>query len=171
VKTIAFILVAFSLLATPGGVADAAPDGRRAELRERLRSVRIARLVEALELDAGGAARLGPILDRGYDAIGAVVRQSGAARRELRLLVAAERPDDARINQLIDQLAQNRARIEALTAEMFRSARQVLTPRQVGRLVLALPEIERQLQQQIRRAARAGWRGDPADPLAGDEEP
>jgi len=153
-------------------VASAGPGERRAtrqeELREKLRAVRIARLVEALDLDANAAARLMPVLDRGYDAISAITRQSGAARRELRLLVAAERPDDARIIQLVDLLAQNRARIEQLTQEMFRGVRQVLTPKQLGRLVLILPEIERQLQQQIRRAVREGR---PSPPGPEDDEP
>lgn len=151
------IVVALTLLAS---VAAAGPGERRAaqkdELREKLRTVRIARLVEALDLDADTAARLMPVLDRGYDAISVVTRQSGAARRELRRLVASERPDDARINQLVDLLVANRARIEELTAEMLRGVRQVLTPRQVGKLVLVLPEIERQLQLQIRRAVRQG---------------
>lgn len=141
-------------------VVHAAPEDRRAArqdaIREKLRTVRIARLIEALDLDTAGAARLMPVLDRGYDEISAVSRQSGAARRELRALVVAERPDDARVNQLVDQLLGNRARIENLQQEMVRGVRKVLTPKQAGRLVLVLPEIERQLQQQIRRAARGG---------------
>lgn len=170
-RLVRLIVLALGLMVavTP---AHAGPGERRAareQLREKLRAVRIARLVEALNLDGDTAARLMPVLDRGYDAISAISRQSGAARRELRILLASERPernDDARILQLVDQLAENRARIEQLTAEMLRGVRQVLTPRQVGKLVLVLPEIEKQLQLQIRRAARQAGAlpgGDPDD--------
>jgi Spy/CpxP family protein refolding chaperone len=145
-----------------GSVASAAPEGRRAALREKVRATRIARIIETLRLDAAEAARLQPILDRGYDEIGRVSRQSGAARRELRALLASPSPDDARINQLIDLLAQNRTRIDQIQQEMIRGVRQVMTPVKAGWLVLTLPEIERQLQQQIRRAARGAFQGAPA---------
>ena len=163
----AIVLVVVAL----GAVAEAAPEGRRAArrdaLREKVRAVRMARLVDALQLDAAEAARLSPILDRGYDEIARVARESAVVRRELRALVATAQPDSARIDQLIDLLVGHRARIDQLQLEMLRGVRQVMSPRQAGRLVLVLPQIERQLQQQIRRAAQQNGAADPA-PL--DEE-
>src|SRR5262249_24475540 len=134
----------------------AIPGGVRDEIKEKVRALRIARVIEALDLDENGAARLMPILNRAYDQIGEVAKDSGQARRELRSLVGAERRDEARINKLVDRLLANNMKIDELENQMIVDVRRVLTPSQVARQVVVLPEINHQIQQQIRAAARPG---------------
>jgi Spy/CpxP family protein refolding chaperone len=165
------ILVLCLALAAP--LAHAAPGGgngraARDEVREKIRALRIARVIEALDLDEQGAARLAPILDRAYDDIAAVAKDSGEARRELRVLVLAQPPDDARMNRLIDRLLANKQKIDALESGIIVQVRKVLTPAQVGRLVVVLPEINHQIQQQIRKAVRGGAPGQPGGGPEGD---
>jgi Spy/CpxP family protein refolding chaperone len=126
----------------------------RERIREKLKVLRMARVVEALELDERTSARLMPIINKAYDDIGAVAKDAGQARRELRRLIESGSNDPQPINALIDRLVANKMRVDQLETEMFRDVRKVLTPQQLARLVLILPEINRELQQQIRRAAR-----------------
>jgi Spy/CpxP family protein refolding chaperone len=152
-------------LAGPGGNGKA---GAREVIREKIRALRIARIIEALDLDEAGAARVAPVLDRAYDEIAAVTRDSGEARRELRVLVLAQPADEARINHLVDRLLANKTKIDALENAMLVQVRKVLTAVQVARLVVVLPEINHQIQQQIRRALRPGG---PGTPPGANEDP
>jgi Spy/CpxP family protein refolding chaperone len=164
------ICVVLSLLGSLAAVAHAGPgQAKRDEIREKIRALRIARLIQVLDLDERGAARLTPIVDRGYDQIAAIAKDSGAARRELRLLVVAHPPDDVKINRLVDRLLANKARVEAVESSMLADMRRVLSPVQVARLVVVLPEINHQIQQQIRRAAGLGAGAN--RPGAPDEHP
>src|SRR5262245_36242059 len=149
-------------LALVPAIAAAQPGRAREELKQRVRTMKIAAIVGALDLDEQGAARLVPVLSRAYDAMAPIVRDSGEARRELRALLAAgeTRPgdprDDPRIDQLVERLLVDRQKMEATQVQMLRDARRVLSARQAARLVLVLPEVDRQIAQRIRRAAAAG---------------
>ncbi len=158
-----FFALCLALAAPVAHAAPGGPNGPRAaardEVRETIRALRIARIIEALDLDEPGAARLAPILDRAYDDIAVVAKDSGEARRELRMLVTVQPPDDARMNRLIDRLLANKQKVDALENGMIVQLRKVLTPTQVGRLVVVLPEINHQIQQQIRKAVRGGGPG------------
>jgi Spy/CpxP family protein refolding chaperone len=153
----------FILCALGAPIAHGQP-GVRDEVKEKVRALRIARLIEALDLDEAGTARFMPIVNRTYDQIGDLAKDSGQARRELRDLIGVEPPDETRINQLIDRLLANRQKIEALELQLIVDARKVLSPAQVARLVVWLPEINHQIQQQIRNAVHPGGPGRPGMP-------
>ena len=153
-RRIFFVLSLFGSLAA---VAHAGPgQAKREEIREKIRAMRIARLIQVLDLDERGASRLTPIIDRAYDQMAAITKDSGEARRDLRLLVVIQPPDAVKINRLIDRLLANKAKVEAVEASMLADVRRVLSPVQMARLVVVLPEINHQIQQQIRRAAGIG---------------
>lgn len=149
-------------------------NGREAielKVRERVRVLRTSRLIEYLNLDEKTAMRLVPIVNKTYDDIAVLARDSGQARRELRGLITQGSPDVARMNTLIDKLLANRQKMARLEEDGLRQARAVLTPAQAGTLVIILPEINKGIERQIRRAAkqrldRPGVRpGDPDDDL------
>ncbi len=146
------IVPVVTLLALAVSTANAQP--LRDRVREKIKILRLARLVEVLDLDERTAARLMPIVNKAYDEIGAVAKDAGEARREIRRMVDANVNDPQAINTLIDRLVANKLRVDQIETEMFREVRKVLPPPQLARLVLVLPEINRQLQQQVRRAAK-----------------
>jgi hypothetical protein len=154
-----WIVFVLGLTATPALAQKGA--GVREEIKEKIRAMRIARLITVMNLDESETARLTPILDRTYDQIGAIGRDSGQIRRELRQLINAQQRDDGRMNGLIDRLVANKAKIEELENQMIGEVRKVLTPTQVARMVVVLPEINHEIQQQIRNAVRPGAPGDP----------
>ena len=72
---------------------------------------------------------------------------------ELRALLAAPRPDDAKLTAAINRMLANRARKHALRDERINELRKVLTPVQQATLVLLLPQLEREFAQFIRDVA------------------
>lgn len=160
------LLYVVTLLGLALPSAHAAPPGqggKREEIKERIKAMRIARVVELLDLDERGATRVAPILDRAYDEIAGITTDSGEARRELKMIVMVQPPDDGRMNRLIDRLLANKAKIESIEMNMFAEVRKVLTASQVARLVVVLPEINHQIQQAIKNAARPNRPGGPAE--------
>jgi Spy/CpxP family protein refolding chaperone len=123
-------------------------------IRERVRALRTARLIEYLDLDEKTAQRLMPIVNRVYDEIGGLARDTGEARRELRDLVRDPSPDATRMALLADRIVANRQKMARLEADGIKQARAVLTPRQGAIYVLVLAEIDRGIERRIRKAAR-----------------
>ncbi len=142
-----------SMLLALAAPAAAKPGDLRDRVREKIKVLRVTRLVEALDLDEKTATRLMPMVNKAYDDIGEVARDAGEARRTLRRLLDTATNDVPQINALVDRLVADKLRMDQIENELFRDVRKVLAPAQVGRLVLVLPEINREIQQQIRRAA------------------
>ena len=147
------MLSAGAALAQPGG---GRREAMRQEVREKIRAHRTAALIELLDLDEKTTMRLMPLVNKAYDEIGALASDNGKARRELRGLIQSGSNDAGKINPLIDRMLANRQRIARIEEDLLRQARGVLTPAQSGTLVIGLPEINRRIEQQIRKAVRGG---------------
>jgi Spy/CpxP family protein refolding chaperone len=128
------------------------PDAVRAQVQERLRTMRMWRLTALLNLDEATAQRLFPLLHRYDEQLSPLQRQQGDIMVRMRAELQTTRPDPAKLNQAIDELLRLRAQIGAIEAERTREVRKILTPVQQARLVLALPRIERELRGRVRRA-------------------
>lgn len=157
----------FIAVAVPA-LAERPTGPEREEIKQKIRTLRLAALIDVLDLDEAGVARVMPVLNRSYDQIGDVTRDSGTARRELRALLASDRPDDAQINKLVERLTANKVKVDQLEAAMLVEVRKLLTAKQMGRLVVSLPEINHRIQQQIRRAAHPSSPPTGPDPTGGD---
>jgi hypothetical protein len=125
----------------------------REKVRERVKALRIAKLIELLEMDDQTVAKIMPVINKGYDEIGAVAKESGEARRELQGLMGVDKPDNDKINRLIDRLLVNKGKVERIEEQMLAGARKVLAPAQMGKLIVVLPEVNQQIQRMIKRAA------------------
>src|SRR5262249_24425549 len=136
-RILALCLAALAFLPAAAGAQK-----RRDELRDKVRAFRVARLIEVLDLDEQTTTKLMLVLNKAYDEMAEINRDSGTARRDLRTLLVTDKPDDARLNSLVDRVLTNKAKLEAIRDAMLRDSRKVLTAKQVARLVVALPEIE-----------------------------
>ena len=157
-RSIALVL-AISVLAVPGLAAAqgqprkaAAVAGKRAKVVEKIRAVRAARLIEVLNLDEASATRLFAAINRFDDQILPLKQEIGQARRELRGFIDAGKLDDATGNRLVEKIFAARSQINKLEEQRFAEVRKVLSVRQFATLVVALPEIERDIERQIRKA-------------------
>jgi Spy/CpxP family protein refolding chaperone len=159
-------LLAGLLLSTPAlaegprpASVPAQPGERKAEkerLREqiidKLRAERMWKLTETLKLDEPTAARLFPLLAKFEDQERALGKERGPVARDLRDAITAANPDQTRINGLVEKLMGIRARRQALEAEKLAAVRKVLTPVQMGKLMLVAPKIDEGFRERIREA-------------------
>jgi Spy/CpxP family protein refolding chaperone len=142
--------------------------GKRAKVLEKIRAVRAARIIEVLNLDEATATRLFAVLDRFDDQILGLKREAAQGRRELRILLDAGKLDEAAATKQIDRILAARTQIAKVEEQRSAEVRKVLTVRQYAALVIALPEIERDIEMRIRRAIERRGGGAPgAD--AGDD--
>ena len=139
--------------AAPAGGDKRSPEQLRKEVLERMRALRAWRIVEELKLDESTSARLFPILARYDEQELALAAERRDIAIELRSLLAAPRPDDAKLTAAINRMLANRAKKHALRDERINELRKVLTPVQQARLVLLLPQLEREFAQFIRDVA------------------
>jgi len=124
-----------------------------------MRALRAWRIVEELKLDENASARLFPILARYDEQELALAAERRDIAQELRTLLAAPRPDDAKLSAAIDRMIANRVKRHAFKDERLRELRKVLTPVQQAKLVLLLPRLEREFAMFIQEVA-GGHRDD-----------
>ena len=139
--------------AAPAGGDKRSSDQLRKEVLERMRALRAWRIVEELKLDETASARLFPILAKYDEQELALAAERRDIARELRALLAAPHPDDTKLSAAIERMLANRVKRHALKDERIKELRKVLTPVQQAKLVLLLPQLEREFAQFIREVA------------------
>jgi Spy/CpxP family protein refolding chaperone len=130
----------------------------RDQVIDKFRAERMWELTNALKLDEATAARLFPLLSKYDDDERAITKERGPLARDLREALDAPAPDNARINGLVDRLLAIRTRRQALEQEKLAAVRKVLTPAQMGKLVLVAPAIEEGFRDRIKTAVQAARR-------------
>jgi Spy/CpxP family protein refolding chaperone len=168
VKSVALFLLAATAGAAPGvaaaepqrrPIAAAPTNGRRPpeqlrkEVLERMRALRAWKIVEELKLDGDASAHLFPILARYDDQELALAAERRDIAQEIRALLEAPHPDNAKLNAAINRMLANRVKRHAMKDERINELRKVLTPVQQAKLVLLLPRLEREFAQFIRDVA------------------
>jgi Spy/CpxP family protein refolding chaperone len=131
----------------------------REQIMDKLRTERMWRLTEALKLDEATAARLFPVLSKFEDQDRALGKERAPIARDLKDALEATPADSARINGLVERLLAIRARRQALEAEKLAAVRKVLTPAQMGKLLLLAPKIDQGFRERIRDAVQAARQG------------
>jgi Spy/CpxP family protein refolding chaperone len=141
---------------------------KREKVREKVREFRNNRLTELLGLDQATATKLFAVLNK-YDDLFLPLRiDLGLARRELRRMVESGQIDEARANTLMDTIVAKKTAIETLERERFAEVRKVLPARDAARVMVVLPEIERAIENEIRKALKKRGVGDAGAPDLGD---
>ena len=139
--------------AAPSGNDKRSSDQLRKEVLERMRALRAWRIVDELKLDETTSARLFPILAKYDDQELTLADERRDISQEIRTLLAAPHPDDAKLTAAINRMLVNRTKKHALRDERFKELRKVLSPVQQAKLVLLLPRLEREFAQFIREVA------------------
>ena len=129
------------------------PDQLRKEVLERMRALRAWKIVDELKLDENASAHLFPILARYDDQELALAAERRDIAQEIRTLLAAPQPDDAKLTAAINRMLANRVKRHAMKDERLKELRKVLTTVQQAKLVLLLPRLEHEFAQFIRDVA------------------
>ncbi len=159
---------------TTADPADAAV--RREDIKKKIRTMRAYTLTEELALDEATAGKLFPVLAKWDDVTEKLLAQrvnlTSQLRRSATLAPKA-------VDKLIDEALANQRAFWDLEDKRLAELRKILTPAQTAQLLVVLPQFERRIQNQLRRAiskpgrarGRARRNEDIDDDLEGDEQP
>ena len=111
-------------------------DKRRAEIEARVRTMKIWKLTDELELSEEQAARFFPLMNEMEAAQDQIEEQRRQALDQLGDLVWKEEADADQINGLLDKLEELAHQQMELRQKFRKDAAGVLTPAQMGKLVL-----------------------------------
>jgi hypothetical protein len=167
----------------PGQTATAAGSGaqaKREKIKQRILTMRAWALTQELSLDEPTAAKLFPVIAKYDDAFARLLRESVELRRAA--IDAAARNDDRALDDVIDKIVANQRARWAAEEARFKDVRKVLTPAQAARILVVLPQIDRRIQNQLRKALGGGRRrgrgrgaadgsGNPDDDILDDDAP
>jgi hypothetical protein len=141
---------------------------RRAAIKQRIRVLRAATLTEELKLDEKALSRVLPVLAKFDDVTEDLLKK----RVDIQTRIEADDGKAPKVtDKLIDEAVANQKAFWDLETQRLAELRKILTPAQISKLLIVLPQFERRIQNQLRRAmANAGRRGRAADPLDDDDD-
>jgi hypothetical protein len=123
---------------------------RREQIKKRIRALRAYTLTDELQLDEQTAARLFPLLSRYDDDFDKLLEQRVNVQRRLKYVDTLK---DARaVDRLIDEALANQRGFWDLQDKRVQALRKILTPAQMAKLLVALPVLERRIENQLRKA-------------------
>jgi hypothetical protein len=165
-----FVLLLMICVATPvwAQPAGPTPEDRRAKIKKRIRALRAYTLTEELSLDEQTAGKLFPLLAKFDDEFDKLL--TARVDVEKRLQDAGAQTDGKAIDKVIDEAAANQKALWDTEAKRLAELRKILTPQQVARALVVLPKMERQIQNQLRKAAVAKQKAQPVDPYGEDDD-
>jgi hypothetical protein len=141
------------------GGADA-PIDKREKVKQKIRALRAYTLTEELSLDDKTAGKLFPVLAKWDDVTDKLIVQRVDLNRQL---AAADAKDTKGIDKLIDESVANQKAMWDLEDKRLVELRKILTPAQTAKLIVVLPEFERRIRNQLRRAIQNRGGGNPGD--------
>lgn len=130
------------------GGPDPAMD-RRASIKQRIRVLRAATLTEELKLDEKALSRVLPVLAKWDDVTEDLLKKRVNIQTRIE---AADGKDPKATDKLIDEAVANQKQFWDLETQRLVELRKILTPAQTAKLLIVLPQFERKIQNQLRRA-------------------
>ncbi len=156
-------LVISAVIATPaladsrGNLDPADAAVRRENIKKKIRTMRAYTLTEALGLDEATAGKLFPVLAKWDDVTDKLLVQRVNLTSQLR---ASGQLAPKAIERLIDDAVANQRAFWDLEDKRLAELRKILSPAQTAQLLVVLPQFERRIQNQLRKAiAKPGGRG------------
>jgi hypothetical protein len=142
------------------GAGDARPtELQREEVRKKVEAVRLARITEALQLDEKTAAKFIPVITAIDQKRRALLQENQETMRELKIMLHATPPDEAKLKVAIGAIEKNRRDIFSLRDKEFGAARDSLTVTQMARYLLFNQEFQQEMRGMV-EGARNPRRGD-----------
>jgi hypothetical protein len=126
------------------------PQSRADKIKQRIRERRAFELTDALDLDQKTAARMSAVMNRYDEQFDRLLAQR--AELQQRLNGADQIKDPKVLAKLIDDAMANQRAFWDVEERRLGELRTVLTPQQTARLIVTLPQLERQLQNQLQKA-------------------
>jgi hypothetical protein len=134
------------------------PADRRDEIRKEIKKMiavmRAATLQQDLNLDDATLAKVLPVLSKWDDVTEKLLVQRMDITKRIRNVDQIR--DPRAVDKLVDEALANQRGFRELEDKRFAELRRILTPAQTAKLLIVLPEFERKIMNQLRRAIRRG---------------
>jgi cytochrome c556 len=125
---------------------------QREEVRKKVEAIRLARLTETLQLDEKTAAKFIPVITAIEQKRRALTKENQETIRELKIMLHANPPDDAKLKAAIGAIEKNRREIYSLRDKEFSAARDNLTVTQMARYLLFNQEFQQEMRGMVEGA-------------------
>jgi Spy/CpxP family protein refolding chaperone len=128
-------------------------DGPRAEkIRERIKTVKIWKLTESLDLTTGQSEKFFPVYNKYQNDRMAIEKERFGTLRELEALLDQENPPDKEITAMLDKLDSFDGKLQANQQQFRKELKDVLTTNQIGRLYVFEVRFIKQLRDIVKDA-------------------
>jgi hypothetical protein len=161
------VLLAFTTTAHADRRRDRPTGDRREAVKKKIRALRAYTLTEELGLDAALAGRVFPILAKWDDVTDKLLVQRVELTRQMSATTASTNPK--LLDKLIDDSVTNQRAMWDLEDKRLAELRKILSPVQTAKLLVVLPQFERRIQNQLRRAIQKARGGSPP-PVDDDDD-
>lgn len=133
---------------------------RRAKILDRIETIRIARMTEALNLDSATAQKLFPAIQPYSERRKAALKERLETMRDLKKEFDSGNPDPKTVAPLLDRMAANQKEFGDLQQDEYKTLKGVLDPITLAKYYRFEIEFERNIAQLIRgaRQQRQGGR-------------
>ena len=155
-RTVQSIIVALAIAATaavagaqqqaPGPRRDRPSEEQREAVRIKMDAVRIARLTETLKLDEKTAGTFIPVITALEQKRRDLMKENREIMQEMRSLLHASPPDEAKLKAAIGRIEKNRQEIAAKRSKEFEAARSSLTVPQMARYIIFNQEFQQEMR-------------------------
>ena len=125
---------------------------QREEVRKKVEAVRLARLTETLQLDEKTAAKFVPVITAIEQKRRALMKENQETTRELKIMLHANPPDEAKLKIAVGAIEKNRREIVALRDKEFSAAKDNLTVTQMARYLLFNQEFQQEMRGMVEGA-------------------
>jgi hypothetical protein len=144
---------------------------RREQIKKKIRTMRAFALTDELALDEPTAGKLFPVLSRYDDETDKLLEKRIDVQRRLRHADALR--DNRALERLVDEAIASQRAFRDLEDRRLAELRKILTPLQAAKLLVVLPNLERRIQKQLRKAIvqRHAGTNTPVDDEDDDQEP
>jgi len=129
---------------------------QREEVRKKVEAVRLARLTETLQLDEKTAAKFIPVITAIEQKRRALMKENQETTRELKIMLHANPPDEAKLKIAVAAIEKNRREIFTLRDKEFSAAKDNLTVTQMARYILFNQEFMHEMRGMVEGARGSG---------------
>ncbi|MFC1889566.1 hypothetical protein ACFL4G_07400 [Thermodesulfobacteriota bacterium] len=160
IKPLIAVAALFTIL-IPAGLWAAEDDPtalERSKVKERIKLIKMWKLIDILDLDEARAQKIFPVIQR-FDAQREEIHDRHNENiRALRAALEAETPNDADLTKLIERMLEERNALVRAQTEEIEALRGMLSVQELGKLILFQDEFRKEIHKIISESRR-GRRG------------
>lgn len=138
----------------PGGPPGPPEGPMREKVRERIKTIKVWKLTEDLNLSQSQSEKFFPIYNRFFDKWEEIEQQKREIIRRLDELTLKEKTDDSEIGRQLDRLDSLDQEVRVLKVKLRGDLKDVLSERQIGRLYVFELRFLQQMQEIMRDVRR-----------------